>query len=141
MKKRIILSDLTSCGNPFAVKFHLQTPAGDNLFTGHGDGYVAINGVRYAKSLLVTATRIIDDWPATDFDHLRAEHFEQCLALAPQIVLFGTGATFRFPRPELARSLHAARIGLEIMDNAAACRTYNILVAEGRNVVAALLLG
>ena len=123
------------------MKFHLQTPAGDNLFTGHGAGYVAINGVRYAKSLIVTPARIITDWAATDFDNLREEHFGQVLALAPQIVLFGTGATFRLIRPELARSLHAARIGLEVMDNAAACRTYNILVAEGRNVVAALLLG
>ena len=123
------------------MKFHLQTPAGNNLFTGHGAGYVAVNGTRYTKSLLVTPDRIIDDWPATDFASLSAEHFEQFLELKPDLALLGTGATLRFPRPELARSLHDARIGLEVMDNAAVCRTYNILLAEGRNVVAAVLLG
>ncbi len=123
------------------MKFHLQTTAGQNLFTGHGAGYVAINGTRYTRSLLVTPDRLVDDWPATDFASLSTEHFEQFLALKPDLVLLGTGATLRFPRPELARSLHAARIGLEVMDNAAVCRTYNILLAEGRNVVAAVLLG
>ena len=123
------------------MKFHLQTPAGRNLFTGHGAGYVAINGVRHAKSMLVTPERIIDDWPATDFDSLNASHFERLLALKPDLVLLGTGATLRFPRPELSQCLHAVRIGLEVMDNAAVCRTYNILTAEGRNVVAAVLLG
>lgn len=123
------------------MKFHLQTPAGHNLFTGHGAGYVAINGARYAKSLLVTPERLLEDWPASDFEHLSAQHFEGLLALKPQIVLLGTGATLRFPRPELTRCLHTAQIGLEVMDNAAVCRTYNILTAEGRNVVAAVLLG
>ena len=123
------------------MKFHLQTTAGQNIFTGHGAGYVAINGTRYTRSLLVTPDRPVEDWPATDFPSLRAEHFEQFLALKPDLVLLGTGATLRFPRPELSRSLHAARIGLEVMDNAAVCRTYNILLAEGRNVAAAVLLG
>jgi len=123
------------------VKFHLQTDAGNNLFTGHGTGYVAVNGTRYTKSLLVTPDRIIDDWPATDFSSLSADHFAQFLALKPDLVLLGTGATLRFPRPALSQPLYAARIGLEVMDNAAVCRTYNILLAEGRNVVAAVLLG
>jgi uncharacterized protein len=123
------------------MKFHLQTDAGNNLFTGHGMGYVAVNGTRYTKSLLVTPDRIIDDWPATDFTSLTADHFAQFLALKPDLVLLGTGATLRFPQPALTQSLHAARIGLEVMDNSAVCRTYNILLAEGRNVVAAVLLG
>ena len=63
------------------MKFHLQTPAGQNLFTGHGAGYVAVNGVRYATSLVVTPARVLDDWPATDFDHLSAEHFAFLCAL------------------------------------------------------------
>ncbi len=123
------------------MKFHLQTPAGNNLFTGHGTGYVAVNGTRYTKSLLVTPDRIVDDWPATDFASLTADHFAQFVALKPDLVLLGTGATLRFPQPALSQALHAARIGLEVMDNAAVCRTYNILLAEGRNVVAAVLLG
>jgi uncharacterized protein len=123
------------------VKFHLQSATGKNLFTGHGAGYVAVNGVRYAKSLVVTAERVLEDWPATDFDNLSAQHFEFLLALKPDILLLGTGATLRFPRPQLSSCLYAARIGLEVMDNPAVCRTYNILAAEGRNVVAAMLLG
>ena len=123
------------------MKFHLQTTAGQNLFTGHGAGYVAVNGTRYTKSILVTPDRIIEDWSATDFASLSAEHFGQFLALKPDLVLLGTGATFRFPWPEISQPLHAARIGLEVMDNAAVCRTYNILLAEGRNVIAAVLLG
>jgi uncharacterized protein len=123
------------------VKFHLQTSAGYNLFTGHGAGYVTINGERHARSVLVTPVRIFVDWPATDFESLREAHFEQFLEFKPDLVLLGTGATLRFPRPQLSRSLHASRIGLEVMDNAAVCRTYNILAAEGRNVIAAILLG
>ncbi len=141
MKKRIILADLPSRGNPFSVKFHLQRPSGQNLFTGHGAGYVAINGERHVKSLLVTPDSLIADWPATDFSSLNAEHFAQFAALKPDIVLLGTGATLRFPRPELTRALVDAGIGLEVMDNAAVCRTFNILLAEGRNVIAAVLLG
>ena len=121
------------------MKFHLQTPAGQNLFTGHGAGYVAVNGVRYMQSMVVTPEHVREDWPATDFDHLTAEHFEFLCALKPDIVLLGTGVTLRFPRPVLSRCLTATRIGLEVMDTAALCRTFNILVGEGRNVIAAVL--
>ena len=123
------------------MKFHLQSATGKNLFTGHGAGYVTVNGVRYANSLVVTPERLIEDWPASDFASLSAQHFEFLLVLKPDILLLGTGATLRFPRPQLSSCLYAARIGLEVMDNPAACRTYNILTAEGRHVVAAMLLG
>ena len=124
VKKRIILSDLNSRGKSVCSEIPSPDPS-----------------ARYAKSLLVTPERLVEDWPASDFEHLSAQHFEGLLALKPQIVLLGTGATLRFPRPELTRCLHTAQIGLEVMDNAAVCRTYNILTAEGRNVVAAVLLG
>ncbi len=123
------------------MKFHLQTPTGQNLFTGHGEGYVAVNGERYTRSLLVTPDSIDAEWPATDLQSLGTAHFERFIALKPDIVLLGTGASLRFPAPGLAKPLHAAGIGLEVMDNAAVCRTYNILLGEGRNVIAAVLLG
>src|SRR4051812_7937192 len=75
VKKRIILADLPSRSNPFAVKFHLQTQSGQNLFTGHGPGYVAVNGTHYTKSLVLTPTSIVADWPVADFESLTAEHF------------------------------------------------------------------
>ena len=123
------------------MKFHLQTQSGQNLFTGHGPGYVAVNGERYTKSLLVTPAAIIADWPVADFESLTAEHFAHFATFKPDLVLLGTGARFRLPPPQLSRGLLAARIGLEAMDNAALCRTYNILLGEGRNVIAAVLLG
>ncbi len=121
------------------MKFHLQTLAGHNLFTGHGAGFVMINSVRHGASVIVTSDRI-SEWRVTGFNELREQDFEPLLALKPAIVLLGTGASLRFPRPALSQRLQAAGIGLEVMDNAAACRTYNILTAEGRDVAAALLL-
>ena len=122
------------------MKFQLQRPTGQNLFTGYGSGYLMVNNVRYERSLVVTPERIIEDWPVAGFDELSATDFEFLRALKPAIVLFGSGATLRFPQPALARCLAEVRIGLEVMDTTAACRTYNILMAEGRNVVAAVLL-
>jgi len=78
-------------------------------------------------------------WRATSFESLSAEHFERVAALGPELVVFGSGARLRFPRPAVLRPLIEARIGVETMDSAAACRTYNVLLAEGRRVVAALL--
>jgi uncharacterized protein len=121
------------------MKFQLQNPAGQNLFTGYGDGYLLINGVRYEGTMVVTPQRIVTDWQAASFATLRAAHFEVLRALKPDIVLLGTGPVLRFPQPALYRCLMEARIGVEVMDNSAVCRTYNILTGEGRNVVAAIL--
>lgn len=122
------------------MKFQLQKSSGQNLFTGYGSGFLMVNNARYERSLVVTPQRVIENWPAAGFDDLSASHFEFLRALEPAIVLLGSGATLRFPRPELARCLTEVRIGLEVMDSTAACRTYNILAGEGRNVVAAVLL-
>ena len=86
------------------------------------------------------AEEVRTDWPATDFASLTEAHFDYFLALKPEVVLFGTGAKQQFARPELYRKLIKARIGIEFMDTPAACRTYNILTAEDRKVVAAVLL-
>ena len=121
------------------MKFQLETAPGRNVFTGYGAGYVAINHERHEKSLIVTADRVLLDWPQR-WEDLAAGHFQTLHSLHPEIVLLGTGPTQKFPSPSLARCLYEARIGLEIMDTAAACRTYNILVAEDRNVVAAIFV-
>jgi uncharacterized protein len=123
------------------LKLHRDATSGHNQFTGYGAGYVAVNGTRYEHSLVVLPDRIVADWPATTFDALEARHLDALAALGAEVVLLGTGETLRFPRPELTRALVAARVGLEVMDVQAACRTYNILVAEERRVAAALLLG
>jgi uncharacterized protein len=81
----------------------------------------------------------VTSWAVDDFAKLGAEHFEVIAGLNPELVIFGSGSRIRFPRPALLQALMSRRIGLETMDTAAACRTYNVLLAEGRSVVAALL--
>lgn len=122
------------------MKLHLTGPTHLNLFSAYGDDFVAVNGTRRHGALIVTPERLITDWSATSFDALAPEHFAPLVELAPEIVLLGTGRRLRFPRPEITRLLIDARIGVEVMDVPAACRTYNILVAEDRKVAAALLV-
>jgi uncharacterized protein len=123
------------------MKLHLERAASLNTFTGYGDGYVKVNNERIGKSVVVLPGRIIADWPATSFEALTAEHLAALASLDTEIILLGTGAKLRFPRPEILRPLIQAGIGVEVMDVPAACRTYNILMAEERKVAAALLLG
>jgi uncharacterized protein len=121
------------------MKFHLTTGEG-NVFTGHGAGFVRLGVVEYRENLLVTPERIVTAWAPGGFDQLTDADFVALAALAPEVALLGTGATLRFPHPRLTRSLVDAGIGLEVMDTPAACRTFNILAAEGRRVAAAVLL-
>jgi uncharacterized protein len=116
------------------VKLHASAPSAANTVTGYGEGYVLVNGARYESSVLVTPEKVAV-WDAPGFDSLSREDFLFLKTLGAEIVLLGTGPKQRFPHPSLA----AAVPGLEVMDVRAACRTYNILVAEGRKVAAALL--
>jgi len=109
--------------------------------TGYGAGFIAVNGTRFERSLVVLPQRVVTDWGATTFEALEPAHLAALVGLGADIILLGTGNSIRFPRPEIVRPLVEARIGLEVMDVQAACRTYNILMAEERKVAAALLLG
>jgi uncharacterized protein len=122
------------------LKLHLHSSTGQKTFTAHGTGYVAVNGERFERAIVVTPERVLTDWPAQDFSGLNEGHFEYLRALKPEVLILGTGVKLRFPAPRLYRTLSEAHIGVECMDTAAACRTYNILMAEGRKVVAAILL-
>ena len=122
------------------MKLHLDQPGAINQFTGYGDGYVSVNNQRYTASVIVMPSREVSPWNVERFEALTAQDFEKLLELEPEIVIFGSGETLRFPHPQLTRALQSRSIGVEVMDTKAACRTYNILVAEGRQVVAALLL-
>ena len=123
------------------MKFEREQPQGRNSFTGYGPGYVEINRARHTASLVVNAERVVTDWPVESVQQLGADHMAAIVELAPEIVLLGTGASFRFPEPALLAPLYKAGIGVEVMDTPAACRTYNILLGEGRNVVAAVIVG
>lgn len=122
------------------MKLHRDNPGSRNQVTGYGAGYVAINHRPYTASLILLPDRIVESWGAGGFEGLAEDDFEAIRALAPEILLLGTGSRQRFPAPALLRPLFEARIGYEVMDLAAACRTFNILVAEGRHVAAALLI-
>jgi uncharacterized protein len=121
------------------VKFHLATASG-NVVTGLGPGWVRVGATDYRENFVLTPATIVTGWAPTGFDGLAEGDFERLLEWKPEVVLFGAGATIRFPHPRLTHALTDARIGLEVMDTPAACRTFNILAAEGRSVVAALLV-
>ncbi|MGA8052126.1 MAG: Mth938-like domain-containing protein [Burkholderiales bacterium] len=120
------------------MKLHRSVTAGVNVFTAYGEDYVVVSGERHASSLIVLPDRVLP-WTATSFAALSEADFAPLADLGLEIVLLGTGRRLRFPPPALTRPLVEARVGLEVMDLQAACRTYNILVAEERKVAAALL--
>jgi uncharacterized protein len=122
------------------LKFEREQAEGKNLFTGYGEGYVEVNGKRHSASLLVGGERLVTDWPAASIGQLTADHLAAIVGIKPEIVLLGTGKAFQFAEPRLLAPLYGAGIGVEVMDTAAACRTYNILLGEGRNVLAALII-
>jgi uncharacterized protein len=122
------------------MKLHLTTAENNNLITGYSAGFVEINKQRYSVNLIVMADKLILDWPATDFASITEVHFAQIVALKPEVVLLGTGEKHQFLHPKIIQKLTENNIPLECMTTAAACRTYNILMSEGRNVAAALLI-
>lgn len=105
---------------------------------------VSAEGIRvgeqtFTQSLVISADQIRSDWPVQSFEEIQAAHFEVLFELEPDLVLLGTGANQHFPAAELMMEFHQRGVGIEIMNTAAACRTFNVLVAESRRVVAALL--
>jgi uncharacterized protein len=108
--------------------------------SGYGPGWIAVDAEKFSTSLVISSRGERQAWACSRFEHLQALHFAPLASLRPELVLFGSGSRLRFPRPEWLRALVEQGIGLETMDTAAACRTYNILAGEGRHVVAALLL-
>ena len=120
------------------MKLHASAPSGAQIVTAYGDDYVTVNGVRYEESIVVLPDRV-QAWAARSFESLGEQHFTGLSEMGAEIVIRGTGGRQRFPHPRLTAPLARARIGLEVMSLQAACRTYNILVAEERKVAAALL--
>lgn len=120
------------------MKLHASSPSALNTFSGYGDGYVLVNGQRQESNLIVLPGQMLP-WSAASFAALTEADFEVFLGLDLEILLLGTGTKQRFPHPRLTQALSRKRIGVEVMDLQAACRTYNILMAEERRVAAALL--
>ncbi|MFH0129013.1 Mth938-like domain-containing protein [Variovorax sp. VaC1] len=108
--------------------------------TAHGPGWVAINNEKVEGSVVVGSRGERFEWSCARFEELGPEHFAQLASLGAELIIFGSGKRIRFPQPAWLQPLMAKRTGVETMDTAAACRTYNILAGEGRHVIAALLV-
>ena len=121
------------------MKMRADRIEGQNAIARHGPEGVAVNGIEHTDSVVVPWRGEVIAWNAESFESLTADHFARIAALEPELVIFGSGARLRFPASALLRPLIDAGIGVETMDTAAACRTYNVLLAEGRSVVAGLL--
>jgi uncharacterized protein len=109
--------------------------------TGYGDDYVLVNQTRHEHSLIITTDELIADWgPAIPTDLMQEEVLQVLIDRHPEIILLGTGRRIHFPPPQIMALFANHHIGLEVLDSASACRTFNILLSEGRDVAVGLLL-
>jgi uncharacterized protein len=122
------------------LKFQPDRAEGVNTITRHDAASIWVGQTSFGHSLLVPWQGAVQAWAPARIEHLLAAHFEQALDLQPELVIFGSGTRHRFIAPALVRCLIERGIGVEMMDTAAACRTYNVLASEGRTVLGALLL-
>jgi len=122
------------------MKFTLDNPNAEFVFGHYGEGKLKVNETIYESSLIIFPDALHTDWPVNSIDELRAQHLQQVIDRKPDIMLLGTGIKQRFPSVDLRRELISAGLNLEIMDTAAACRTYNLLVSEGRDVAAGVII-
>jgi uncharacterized protein len=115
-------------------KFDVQS------ISGYGPGWVGVNGEKIMNSVILSSAGERIDWDLHRFEDLSLEHFERLAAVEAEVIIFGSGSRIRFPKAAWLKPLIVRRVGIETMDTAAACRTYNILAQEGRSVAVALLL-
>lgn len=122
------------------MKFALTDETNGYTIQSYSDESVVIDNAIYRSNLVILPNRLLPGWRPDSFQDLESGDFEKLVELKPDLVILGTGKQQQFPLPKLYQSLVIAGIGLEIMTTPAACRTYNILVSEGRMVAAALIL-
>jgi uncharacterized protein len=122
------------------MKFTQHNPAGINLIRRYAADAVTIGEETIRSSCIIGATTLLRDWSPRDVDSLTAEHLAAIWALKPEVVVLATGAQQRFPRAALRAEFTTRKIGIEVMEIGAACRTYNVLLGEERNALLALLL-
>jgi uncharacterized protein len=122
------------------MRFDLDRPSTAHVIRSYAPGALRVGERTYDSSVIVSRSELLAPWRPRTVADLRAEDLEPVLALRPEVLLIGTGPRQVFPERALLAPLYAARIGYEVMDTAAACRTYNVLVGEGREVAAALIV-
>jgi len=122
------------------MKFAQDSQDEGYVITAYDDNSVSINGKSFSQSLIVSTLQLKDDWNLTSIKSLQTSHIEQILTLKPELIIIGTGDRLIFPAVEAYAAIIQQGIGVDFMDTGAACRTYNILMSEGRDVVAGLVL-
>lgn len=122
------------------MRIDLETGEQSNLIRTYAPGRIGVHETIYRTSVVVLPQRIVTDWPPQTFDALTVDHMQMLADLECEVLLLGTGQRLRFPPAALLAPIAAAGIGIEVMDTGAACRTYNILMGEGRRVAAALMM-
>ena len=122
------------------MKFAQDSQNEGYIVTGYDEDSISIKGTKFNQSLIVTNTELNENWGVDSIETLHAGHIEQILSFEPELVLIGTGDKLIFPSIEVYSAIIEHGIGIDFMDTGAACRTYNILVDEGRGVVAGLIL-
>ncbi|MBT8118579.1 MAG: Mth938-like domain-containing protein [Gammaproteobacteria bacterium] len=122
------------------MKFAQDSQEDGYVITAYDENSVSINGKSFTQSLVVTTTRLNENWNIADIKRLSSSHIEEILCFQPELVIIGTGNRLVFPEIEVYSSIIKHGIGVDFMDTGAACRTYNILMSEGRDVVAGLIL-
>ena len=125
--------------NPAGIAIHSYVP-GTVTLKALDEQASAIRLINCQSSLIITQQEVLEGWPPRHIGDLEQHHFEEVWRRKPELALLGSGENFRFPAAKLMVEFAEAGIGLEVMDTAAACRTYNILSAEGRDVMALLLV-
>ena len=123
------------------MKIDLESSVeGVNRIHSYSPGTIVIAETTYSSSLILSSDTIINDWQPDDISQLRPDDLDQIIDLEPELVLLGTGARLLFPEHAITMAFYSRKIGVEVMDTGAACRCYNLLVSEARNVAAGLLM-
>jgi len=122
------------------MKMALDNASGVNTIRSYAPGRVQIREQHFTRSLIVLPNQLFSDWQPRAAHELCAADLQPILEHGPEVLIIGTGETQEFPDPAVFTTLMDLRIGFEVMSNGAACRTYNILLAEDRRAALALLL-
>jgi len=122
------------------MKFAEDHNSANYKISGYDHDNIGINGMPHSHSLVISPMELLADWEPINYSDLKEQHLDAIYAMNPEIIILGTGLKQIFPPAEILRRFAKEQIGYEIMDTQAACRTFNILMAEDRTVVAGLFL-
>ncbi len=122
------------------MKFNEESSTNSHIIQSYNDSEIIIDGKVFSSSFIISKNTLIESWPVADISQLESDHLKAILDMRPEVILIGTGQKLVFPSPQSYVSVINQGMGIEFMDSGAACRTYNVLVSEGRNVVTAIIL-